>query len=313
MTLIFRRFRVVEALAQGGMGEIFLVDDVVNGGRAVLKVRRADVDHGAARFEHEVEVLRALDHPLIPRWLADGEWQGRRAVAVAYVEGLPLGQVMARIARPFAPRAVVAVGVDVLRALDHAHRLVTDDGVPRALVHRDVSPHNILVSPTGRAHLIDFGIATDVGFGEETATEVSGTPAYMAPEQASGQAIDDRADQFALGVVLWEMLAGTDLFGGESLESVWRKLGRCVIPALPTLPDLPGPMSMVVMRMLSVRPQDRFSSCAGAAEALSASLAPSDTAVAALLEEASAIAAVAAPVESTRPCRLSGRGAVIAL
>ena len=158
MSSILDRFHIVRPLAQGGMGEVFLADDEVTGERAVLKVLRTDVDVGtlgpSARFEHEIEVVRAVSHPLIPRWLADGDWQGRRVLALRHVDGMCLADLMNDAMS--ATTAVLLI-VDVLQALQRVHTLCADDGAPLHLVHRDISPHNLLCDDHGRAHVIDFG------------------------------------------------------------------------------------------------------------------------------------------------------------
>ncbi|HEY1099548.1 MAG TPA: serine/threonine-protein kinase [Myxococcota bacterium] len=269
MSRINDRFRILRPLAQGGMGDLFLADDgaAVRGDRAVLKMLRDDLDDAGAvaRFEHEIEVLRTVQHRLIPRWLADGHWQGKRFVALAHVDGVALSDVMMALTRPLSPLVSVSLCIDVLHALDRAHTLTADDGAPLNLVHRDVSPHNIIVDDNGRGHLIDFGVSVDDRFADSTAGCLVGKVAYMAPEQAAGFALDARADQFAVGVVLWELLMSRRLFRADSEQRTWRNVVECNVPELIGVVD---PVADVVTRMLRPDRTSRFASCQAAADAL---------------------------------------------
>lgn len=271
MSRIMDRFRILRPLAQGGMGDLFLADDgaAIRGDRAVLKMLRDDVDDegAAARFEHEIEVLRSVQHRLIPRWLADGHWQGKRFVALAHVDGVSLADVMMALSAPMSPTIAVSVAVDVLQALDRAHALTADDGAPLNLVHRDVSPHNIICDENGRGHLIDFGVSVDARFADNTEGCLVGKVAYMAPEQAAGFALDARADQFSVGVVLWELLMSRRLFRADSEQRTWRNVIDCNVPEITTVAR---PVADVVHRMLAADRTKRFGSCHLAAEALRA-------------------------------------------
>lgn len=270
---VLERFNVVRPLAVGGMGELFLANDAETGQRAVLKVLRDDIGAlgSEKRFEHEIQVLRRISrhsHPLIPPWLADGEWDGRRVVAVGHVAGMSLAELMARLSHRVSVTTAVLLAIDVLNALHQAHRITTDDGVCLGLVHRDVSPHNIVCDLRGRAHLIDFGVSVDVGFADATPGMLIGKIAYMAPEQASAAEVDARTDQFALGVVLWELLTGYRLFLGDSDRSTWSNVQSGVVPAIELFADVPRSISTTVCRMLEPRPTARFGSCGDAADAL---------------------------------------------
>lgn len=254
------------------MGEIFLAEDTHGGGPAVLKMLRQDVvvDDAAARFEHEIEVLKALQHPRVPRYLADGTSNGVRVVALAHVDGLSCAELMDGLRRPLPLATSLFLIVDVLQALHRAHTLTTDDGAPRGLVHRDVSPHNILCDSRGRGHLIDFGVSTDKGFPDVTPEIVVGKVAYMAPEMAAGFGADARADQFAAGVVLWELVTGRRLFRGDSDQSTRRNVLACTVPELGGRdgPDVPPSVAAVISRMLLPNRTHRYASCHEAAHAL---------------------------------------------
>ena len=267
---ILNRFKMLRPLAKGGMGEVFLADDETTGERAVLKLLRADVEGACAvdRFEHEIQVLRRISHPLIPRWLADGEWQGRRVVAVSHVDGMSLAELMSRLDQRLSATTALFLTIDVLHALQKAHSVTTDDGLVLGLVHRDVSPHNIVCDNRGRAHLIDFGVSVDVRFTDVTPGTLVGKVAYMAPEQASCFTVDARADQFAIGVVFWELLTGRRLFRGDSDQRTWKNVLACVVPDVTQYAEVPASIAKVVARMLDPNRTRRFASCAVAADAL---------------------------------------------
>ncbi len=267
---ILDRFKMLRPLAKGGMGEVFLADDEDTGERAVLKMLRDDVEARGAvdRFEHEIHVLRRVFHPLIPRWLADGEWQGRRVVAVSHVEGMSLAELMGRLKQRLSATTALFLMIDVLHALQKAHSATTDDGLALGLVHRDVSPHNIVCDQRGRAHLIDFGVSVDIRFTDVTPGTLVGKVAYMAPEQASCFAVDARADQFAVGVVFWELLTGRRLFRAESDQRTWKNVLACIVPEVSQFAEVPASISRVVSRMLDANRTRRFATCSDAADAL---------------------------------------------
>ncbi|MDP2343824.1 MAG: serine/threonine-protein kinase [Deltaproteobacteria bacterium] len=268
---ILERFKMLRPLAKGGMGEVFLADDEATGERAVLKMMIRDEVEAAgasARFEHEIQILRRLNHPLIPRWLADGEWQGRRVVAVSHVDGLSLAELMTRLEQRLSATTALFLMIDTLHALHKAHSVVADDGMALGLVHRDVSPHNIVCDNRGRAHLIDFGVSVDKRFTDLSPGTLVGKIAYMAPEQASCFSVDARADQFAVGVVFWELLCGRRLFRGDSDQRTWKNVLACVVPDVSQFAEVPASIARAVARMLDPNRTRRFSSCAVAADAL---------------------------------------------
>jgi serine/threonine protein kinase len=221
----FGRYRLVTPLASGGMAEVWRAE--VDGPAGVrmevaLKLVRGGPSASAefARMlVEEARLVARLHHANVVQLFELVEAGGRFGLVMELVRGRDLGRVMERCrelgVRPGLARAV-QIGAEVAKALAYAHRL-TVDGQPVGLVHRDVSPHNILLSYEGEVKLADFGIAratsrldlTDPG-------TVKGKLAYMAPEQARGEPVDGRADVFALGVVLWELCAGRRLFSRES-------------------------------------------------------------------------------------------------
>ena len=254
------------------MGVLLVARDLETGRQAILKMPRMVVSHdGAAirRFEHEIEILRRLRHPRVPAWLADGTWAGRRVLAIEHVEGLTVSQLIHRRG-PLPANAAAPIVADVLAALHKTHCMQADDGAPLRLVHRDVSPQNVVVDAQGRGNLIDFGVSTDARFdGGLDEGHVVGKVGYMAPEVVGGGEIGPQTDQFAAGIVLWEMLTARRLFRADNERATWKNILRCDVPRLDTnTANAPKAVADVVARMLDADPSARFHHCADASRAL---------------------------------------------
>jgi len=221
----FGRYRLVEPLASGGMADVWRAETTLAEGvvkQVALKLVRGE--HGARSdfvrmFVEEARLASRLGHANVVQVLDFDQVDGRYYIAMELVRGHDLGRVVERCrdrgVRLGLARAVHA-GAEVAKALAYAHRLA-DGGAPLGVVHRDVSPHNVLVSYEGEVKLADFGIARAMGQAGLTAPgTLKGKLAYMAPEQARGEPLDARADVFALGVVLWELCAGRRLFARDT-------------------------------------------------------------------------------------------------
>ncbi|HET9554718.1 MAG TPA: serine/threonine-protein kinase, partial [Anaeromyxobacteraceae bacterium] len=220
----FGRYRLLEPLASGGMAEVWRAETAGPAGvRKEVALKLVRGEHGAlgdfaAMLVEEARLAARLTHANVVQVFELCEEGGRHAIAMELVRGKDLGRVLERCrelgVRLGLPRAV-HVGVEVARALAYAHRLA-EAGRPLGVVHRDVSPHNVLVSFEGEVKLADFGIARAMSHsGLTDPGTVKGKLAYMAPEQARGEPVDARADVFALGVVLWELCAGRRLFARD--------------------------------------------------------------------------------------------------
>lgn len=276
--LVLGRFQVLRSLGEGGMGVLLIARDVETGRQAILKMPRMLVckdDAAIRRFEHEIEVLRRLKHPRIPGWLADGTWAGRRVLALEHVEGLTASQLVHRRGS-MSPSSAAPLVADVLAALHTTHVLTADDGAPLELVHRDVSPQNIVVDAHGRGNLIDFGVSTDARFdGGLDEGHVVGKVGYMAPEVVCGGRVGAATDQFAAGIVLWECITARRLFRADTERNTWKNIMRCEVPRLdgytaeaPSGRRVPRELADVVARMLAANPEDRYATCADASRAL---------------------------------------------
>jgi len=276
----FGRYRLVAPLASGGMAELWRAraDGPAGVQREVALKLVRDAPGGGPGFARmlveEARLAARLHHANVVQVIELVEEGGRFALVMELVRGRDLGRVMERCrelgVRPGLARAV-QVGVEVAKALAYAHRLSVD-GQPVGLVHRDVSPHNILVSYEGEVKLADFGIAraasrldlTDPG-------TVKGKLAYMAPEQARGEPLDGRADLFALGVVLWELCTGRRLFARETEAATLAALLEAgpVGPPSAWNEAVSPALDAIVLSALERDPARRI----GSAEALRAALA----------------------------------------
>jgi serine/threonine-protein kinase len=265
--LRFGRYQLLAKLGSGGQADVYLavalgtlgVDKLV-----VVKRAKPGVvadDARLAIFLDEARLTLRLNHPNVVHTYEVGQEGDVPFLSMEYVEGLSLEALFRDPrSRSFGAAIWLRAVADALSGLGHAHGLRDYDGTPLDVVHRDISPHNILVSYDGVTKILDFGIAKASLNSATTDPDVlKGKAAYMAPEQALGWT-DPRSDVFAMGVVLWEMLAGRRLFEGDSLVILQRLLHE-PIPRLRTLlPELDPELDDLVARALEKEPAARFPS-----------------------------------------------------
>jgi serine/threonine protein kinase len=314
----FGRFRLHERIGAGGMGEVFrAVVDGEAGFQRPLAIKRLHPllsrDAGFVRaFLDEARLAARLHHPGIVQVYELGRVGEHYFLAMELVEGIDLGRLGAALRRRREPLDVgVAcfIASEVAAALDYAHAL-DDGGRPLELVHRDVSPANVMVSAAGAVKLLDFGVAKVSAriADEHTRTGViKGKAGYLSPEQADGRPIDRRSDLFSLGVVLYELLAARRLFHGIDDLDALRQVRAAVIPAVPSLPP---DVDVALRRLLARAPGERFARGAEVVDALSPAVhrAAGDAytlgrAVLALADEAAAPPAAGPPTMSAPPRR----------
>ncbi|HVT38914.1 MAG TPA: protein kinase [Gemmatimonadaceae bacterium] len=258
-------------LGGGGMARVFVAEEAALGRKVVVKVLPPDLaaEVSSERFRREVRVAAGLQHPHIVSVLSAGGSTGVLYYTMPFVEGESLRARLER-ERQLPVSEAVQLAREVAEALAYAHG--------RGIVHRDVKPENVLLSG-GHAMLTDFGIAkavADARGGTLTATGLSlGTPQYMAPEQASGERdADGRADVYALGCILYEMLAGEPPFRGPSMQAVVAKHMAAPFPQVRHgRPDVPEWIDAVIRQATAKAPADRYPTAAALAEALAVPLA----------------------------------------
>jgi tRNA A-37 threonylcarbamoyl transferase component Bud32/TolB-like protein len=274
-------YRVLELLGRGGMGEVYAAEDLKLKRRVALKVLPADMAENherRRRFEREAQAVAALNHPGIVTIYSVEHENDTSFLTMELVEGRTLDQVVP--ASGMAPAEFLRIAIQLADALHAAHE--------RGILHRDLKPGNVMLTREGRIKVLDFGLAKladaplpalqAAGPLTTTSGQIVGTLSYMAPEQAEGRSIDQRADVFGLGVLLYELLAGIRPFGGESnvalLTSLLRDTPRPIDEVRPGLP--PG-FAGIVGRCLEKDPARRYQSAAelrADLEALQASTGP---------------------------------------
>lgn len=259
------RYRIESLVAEGGMAKVYRATDQRLGRTVAIKVLSAHLatdTQFVARFEAEAKAAASLDHPNLVRVFDTGVDGGRHYIAMEYVQGPTLAELMARDGA-LEPSIAVNVAARVCDALAAAHRL--------GLVHRDVKPANIMLEDVRTVKVMDFGIAKTATGGLTQAGDVLGTAAYLSPEQARGGAVDLRSDIYSLGCVLYEMLTGRTPLSGETLLEVANRLAT-ERPAPPSeLNAAVGvELDQVVMRALEKDPDRRFDSASQMREALQA-------------------------------------------
>jgi eukaryotic-like serine/threonine-protein kinase len=253
------RYRLHRKLANGNMGEVFLAEYVGDAGfHRFLVVKRlfshlAQHAEAVRMFQDEAHVLSVLSHPNIPQvydlGFADGHWY----IALEHVPGHNLAELCAAGARAAVPMTldvVASVFTQLCEALHHAHERNDAEGRPLRIVHRDVTPTNLMITPDGYAKLLDFGVARTAR-DESKGGSLKGTLAYMAPEQVRGQRLDKRSDVFSVGVMLYELTTGRRLFYGSEIELMTAIVERDVTPPSVWVPGYPPELERIVLTALA--------------------------------------------------------------
>ena len=270
----FGRYELLGRLAVGGMAEIYLAREtstVQGAGSRHLVIKRvlahvADDETFRTMFFDEARLAMRLNHPSIVHLYEFGEEQGSWFLAMEWIDGVALGKLIrkARDAGGIPAPLAVKICAQVADALHYAHHLKDETGYPLGIVHRDVSPQNVMVSFEGSVKLLDFGIAK-ASF-QHTKTQdgqVKGKFAYMSPQQCLGEPMDGRADVFALGVVLYESLTGRPLYHRKTQYETMRAVIEEPVPSVRKYrPDLPESLDAIVQKALQKRQEDRFESAA---------------------------------------------------
>src|SRR5512135_1402091 len=261
-------YEIVAPLGAGGMGEVYRARDAKLGREIAIKVLPASVAEDAGRrlrFEQEARSASALNHPNILTIYDIGEADGALYIAMELVEGRTLRELVAS-GEPVPTRRLLDLAVQVADGLAKAHGA--------GIVHRDLKPENLMVSRDGYVKILDFGLAkltepvsqdesiapTAIAAPTEPGT-VMGTAGYMSPEQASGQPVDFRSDQFSVGAILYEMATGKRAFqrktGAETLVAIIREEPE---PLSQAAPKAPAPVRWIVERLLAKDPEERYAS-----------------------------------------------------
>ncbi len=251
------RYEIVRAIGKGAMGMVYEGRDPKIGRRVAIKTCRADVMENTSlknellvRFEREFQAAGALQHPYIVTIYDVGEDDGMPYIAMEFVEGFDLRQVMENRGK-YDVAAMVEIAAKVCEGLHHAHL--------RGIIHRDVKPANVLITKNGEVKIADFGIARVAGSVLTLDGSVVGTPHYMSPEQFAGDELDGRADLFSVGIILYEMLAGRKPFSGETVSTLMHEvLKRIPLPPSTYNEAVPKALDEVLLKALAKYPDARY-------------------------------------------------------
>jgi len=264
-------YKVLEKIGEGGMGEVFLAQDTTLDRKVALKFLPEEMQQDATarkRFLREAKSAAALDHPFICHIHELGEAEGKSFISMEYVQGTTLREKLTE--GPLPVRNALETAGEIAEALEAAHK--------QKIVHRDLKPSNIMLTPDGHVKVMDFGLAKRVtsaeGQGEEITTALTregatlGTVPYMSPEQVRGQVVDARSDIFSFGVVLYEMLTGSNPFKKSgSMETASAILSETP-PPLPRTQEVPELLGKTVSNMLEKDRAQRYASIRDVGEAL---------------------------------------------
>ncbi len=275
----FDRFQIQGLIAHGGMSDIYRAYDVVNHRDVALKIPEASLIGDPAqyeRFQREKEVLQNLQHPAVLHGLGCGQYNRVPFLAMELVEGQSLRDLIT-IRAPLRPEEALPLFLRIAAGMAYCHQ--------NGVIHRDLKPENIIINSEGQPVIMDFGLALTRGAHRVTysnLTAAMGTPEYMAPEQVEGKRGDERTDVYALGTILYEMLAGQQPFAGDNPLAVMAQHVQRPAPRLDKIDSRIDPhLAAVVARALQRDSQQRYASAAD----LIAALEHPETADLAILEE----------------------------
>jgi serine/threonine protein kinase len=269
------KYVIERRLGAGGMAEVFLARTLgAEGFSRQVAIKRvltgfSENPHFAQLFVSEAQLTSRLQHPNIVSVLDfDRDHEGRLFLVMELVDGADLDRLLATGPLPFP--VILYITTEILHGLDYAHDLPIDGDQVRGIIHRDISPHNVLLSWNGAVKVSDFGIAKARAASNASASVmVKGKPAYMSPEQARGEPLDGRSDLFAVGVMLYEMICLQQLFAAETAAATVARLLAAEIPAPRAVrADVPDDLSRAVMLLLTRDRQKRFSTANAAISAL---------------------------------------------
>ncbi len=267
-TTVGGRYQLAELLGRGGMAEVRKGVDTRLGRTVAVKRLRTDLASDAtfqARFRREAQSSASLNHPAIvsvydtgEEWVENSEGGvAQPYIVMEYVAGRTLRDVL-REGRKILPERALEITSGILTALDYSHRA--------GIIHRDIKPGNVMLTPTGDVKVMDFGIARAVSDASSTMTQtaaVVGTAQYLSPEQARGETVDSRSDVYSTGCVLYELLTGRPPFVGDSPVSVaYQHVREPVVPPTEVDPELPPEVDTIVLKALAKRVDDRYQSAA---------------------------------------------------
>ncbi|MFW6369055.1 MAG: serine/threonine-protein kinase [Myxococcota bacterium] len=268
MGIPFGRYELLRRIAAGGMGEVYLATQAGLEGFEKLLVVKVLLPHLVENeefitmFLDEARIAARLNHANVAQIFDLGEVEGAYYIAMEYIHGEDVKRIWRKAdeeSKPVPLPLAVRIAADAAAGLDYAHKATDGNNQPLGIVHRDVSPQNILVTFDGGVKIIDFGIARAANRNVHTATgTLKGKYPYMSPEQATSKNLDHRSDIFALGVVLYEMATNLRLFARDSEIQIIQAVAECDIPRpSESNPAIDEQLEAVILKALSKNPERR--------------------------------------------------------
>jgi serine/threonine-protein kinase len=264
-----QRYRVIKRLAAGGMAEVFVAESAgIEGFKKRVAIKRilpqlSRKDQFISMFLDEARLSAQLSHSNVVSVFDIGVGDGTYFIVMEYVEGADLKQVMdhwREQERPIPVEQAVFVAAKICQGLAYAHELTNAEGRALQIIHRDVTPANVLITKYGEIKIVDFGLAK--ASSQLAASEqgvIKGKFGYLAPETVLEQPVDHRVDVFAVGIILWEMLAGRRLFLGKTDFETVRQVMQTVIPPIRQInPDVPEELEPILLRGLARNQNERY-------------------------------------------------------
>jgi serine/threonine-protein kinase len=266
-----QRYRVLERLAAGGMAEVFLAESAgIEGFKKLVAIKRvlpalSEKKRFIAMFLDEARLSAHLSHSNVAQVFDIGVGENAYFIVMEYVDGADLKQIieyMRKSNKVFAVEAACFIASKICEGLTYAHELRGTDGEPLHIIHRDMSPPNVLLTKHGEVKIVDFGLAKAASQLERSeAGIIKGKFGYLSPEAAQGKDIDPRTDIFAVGIILWEMLAGRRLFYGETDFATVKQVQDAKIPSLRAEnPGVPVELEQIIGHALARDPTARYGS-----------------------------------------------------
>ncbi len=257
--LLAERYRIRKLLGSGGMADVYEAWDLELDEAIAVKVVHPDVasrEEMVSQFKKEIKLARKIVHPNVCRIFDFGSDQELKFVTMELLEGSTLDR-LTRERTDLDLDTKIEMFREILTGLEAAHQT--------GIIHRDLKPQNVMVTPEGRAVIMDFGIARELDTSEidTSSSDVVGTPAYMAPERMLGNPVDQRADVYSLGVILFELATGRRPFSGLTVfDMAQNQLSVDPPPPSAINPELPPWLEPIILKMLAKQPEDRFQNVA---------------------------------------------------
>ncbi|AUX35349.1 MULTISPECIES: serine/threonine-protein kinase [Sorangium] len=264
-----QRYRVIKRLASGGMAEVFVAESAgIEGFKKQVAIKRvlpqlSKKEQFIAMFLDEARLSAHLSHSNVVSVFDIGVGDGTYFIVMEYVDGADLRALLEhqkKVGRPMSVEVAAFMAAKMCQGLAYAHDLATADGKPLQIVHRDITPANVLITRYGEVKIVDFGLAkASSQLAESDAGIIKGKFGYLAPETVLEQGVDQRVDIFALGIILWEMLAGRRLFLGDSDYITVRLVRDAVVPSLQQINgEVPRELEQIIRRALARDPAARY-------------------------------------------------------